>query len=289
MGPGTKGTSLDLSVRFALVGPGRAGTAMAEALIRAGWTLASVAGRTATAPSVVRMADRFAATPVDVADAGAGASVVLVATPDAAISEVSEALAGSLGRSAMVVHLAGSVGLDVFDPLAAARPDARLAAVHPLQTLPGRPDDAARLIGSWFAVEGVPEAGFVVEAVGGRAFTVTNRALYHAAACVASNHFVALMGQVERLAAGAGVPPEAFVPLVEATLANIAGAGVGDSLTGPVARGDVATVARHLDALPAEERPSYRAMAREALRLTGRVNPTLDDLLGDPVPEGTVR
>lgn len=266
-------------MHFALVGPGRAGTAMAEALVRAGWTPARVAGRSPDAPSTLRAAERLGAEAVPVEDVGAGVPVVVLATPDAALAVTAEALAPSLEPGALVVHLAGSVGLEVFDGLGAARPDARVGAVHPLQTLPGRPDDAVRLAGAWFAVEGDPQAQLLVEAVGGRSFAVADRALYHAAACVASNHLVALLGQVERLAEAAGVPAEAFAPLIQATVANVASVGAAGALTGPVARGDAGTVLRHLDALPEDERDAYRVLAREALRLTGRDQPALEAVL----------
>src|SRR5262249_56629412 len=85
-----------------------------------------------------------------------------------------------------------------------------------------------------------------------------DRVRYHAAACVASNHLVALLGQVERLAADAGVPFEAFLPLVRGTVGNIETIGPAAALTGPVARGEHETVARHLDALPEEDREPYR-------------------------------
>ena len=95
-----------------------------------------------------------------------------------------------------------------------------------------------------------------------------DRVRYHAAACVASNHLVALLGQVERLAAHAGVPLEAFLPLVRGTVENVADLGPAAALTGPVARGDLETVARHLDELPDDERDAYRALVVEARRLT---------------------
>ena len=96
------------------------------------------------------------------------------------------------------------------------------------------------------------------------------RAEYHAAATIASNHLVALLGQAARVADAAGVPAEALLPLVRAAIDNVDALGAGDALTGPVARGDADTVARHLDALPPDERATYRALAREALRLSGR-------------------
>ena len=69
--------------------------------------------------------------------------------------------------------------------------------------------------------------------------------------------------------------------LVQASVDNVAALGAGDALTGPVARGDADTVARHVDTLPPDERAAYRALAREALRLSGRDDAELRALLED--------
>jgi predicted short-subunit dehydrogenase-like oxidoreductase (DUF2520 family) len=103
-----------------------------------------------------------------------------------------------------------------------------------------------------------------------------DRVRYHATACIASNHLVALLGQVERLAERTGVPFEAFLPLVRGTLDNVAELGVAPALTGPVARGDHETVARHVDALPTDERDTYLALVLEARRLNGRDSDDLE-------------
>jgi predicted short-subunit dehydrogenase-like oxidoreductase (DUF2520 family) len=112
-------------------------------------------------------------------------------------------------------------------------------------------------------------AAEVVTALGGRFVHVDDdhRAAYHAAAAIASNHLVALLGQVERVAAAAGVPLDAFLDLVRGSVDNVAALGPAAALTGPVARGDWDTVARHLAALPPEERAAYEAMAALAARL----------------------
>jgi predicted short-subunit dehydrogenase-like oxidoreductase (DUF2520 family) len=138
--------------------------------------------------------------------------------------------------------------------------------------LPNAEVGARRLVGGWFAVAGEPLAREVVRALGGRAFTVEDRdrATYHAAAVIASNHLVALMGQAERLAAEVGVPPQAYLDLAAATLANVAELGPEEALTGPAARGDEATIRRHLRALPGDERRAYRGMADAARRLAAR-------------------
>ena len=84
---------------------------------------------------------------------------------------------------------------------------------------------------------------------------------------------------MERLAAAAGVPLEAFGPLVRSLVEHALALGPEAALTGPVARGDVATVAAHLDAIPADEHATYRALATEAERLSARHDAALRALL----------
>jgi predicted short-subunit dehydrogenase-like oxidoreductase (DUF2520 family) len=242
--------------RLALVGPGRAGRAVCEALAAAGWTVGAVVGR-GDDPAAV-----------------AGSDLVVVAVPDGAVATVAAALGRHVGPETLVVHLSGALGVDALAGL-----PCRVGALHPLQTLAGGPDDAARLRGTWFAVEGDAAVGELARACGGQPFAVGDRARYHATAVVASNHLVALLGQAERLAAAAGVPVAALWPLVERTVENVRERGAAAALTGPVARGDAGTVARHLAALPADELATYRALAHEALRLSGRHDPALAELL----------
>jgi predicted short-subunit dehydrogenase-like oxidoreductase (DUF2520 family) len=125
------------------------------------------------------------------------------------------------------------------------------------------------LVGASFAVAGDPIARRIVDDLSGRWFEVPDerRVLYHAAACIASNHVVALFGQVERVAAQAGVPLEAFFELIRASVDSVEALGPAGALTGPVARGDWATVAAHIAALPTSERPGYEAMVALASRL----------------------
>jgi predicted short-subunit dehydrogenase-like oxidoreductase (DUF2520 family) len=155
--------------------------------------------------------------------------------------------------------------------------------MHPLQSFPSTSAGLDRLPGSWAAVAGDPEVVALAEELGLRPFAVpdSERTRYHAAAAVAANHVVALMGQVERLAASCGVPVEAFGPLVRASVDNALRLGSAAALTGPVERGDLGTVEAHLRAIDPVERDAYRALAREAARLTGRRDTALDRLLGD--------
>jgi predicted short-subunit dehydrogenase-like oxidoreductase (DUF2520 family) len=265
---------------FALVGPGRAGSAVALALADRGWRPVAVAGRSADAPSTQKLAARLGARAVGVADAGRDADVVVIATPDAAIADTAAALAPALRPGSLVIHLSGASTLHELDGVVLARPDVQIGSLHPLQTLPSGDSGRARLAGSWCAVDGSPRVERIALTVRMRPFRLdpADRVRYHAAASVASNHIVALLGQVERLAANTGVPFEAFLPLVRGAVENVSELGPADALTGPVARGDHETVARHLDALPADERDAYRALVREARRLAGRDDAELQEL-----------
>jgi predicted short-subunit dehydrogenase-like oxidoreductase (DUF2520 family) len=233
--------------RVRIVGPGRAGTSLARALAAAGWDVAPLLGRSD-----------------DPSGAAADVDLVVLATPDGEIARVAQAVRPEDGS--VVAHMSGSAGLDVLAP------HARRASLHPLMALPTPEVGARRLQGGWFAVAGDPLAGEVVDALGGRAFAVddADRVVYHAAAVIASNHLVALLGQVERLAASVGVPFEAYLDLVSATVGNVRELGPAAALTGPAARGDEATIRRHLAALPADEREAYQALAGAARRLAAR-------------------
>ncbi len=182
--------------------------------------------------------------------------------PDGSIAEVAAGVRPV--ETTVVAHLAGSLGLDVLAP------HRRRAGVHPLVALPNAEVGARRLTGgAWFAVAGDPLVQRVVEDLGGRWFTVADedRAAYHAAAVIASNHLVALLGQAERVAEQAGVPFEAYLDLVRATVDNVAELGPAGALTGPAARGDDVTIQRHLEALPEDEREAYETLVRLARRL----------------------
>jgi predicted short-subunit dehydrogenase-like oxidoreductase (DUF2520 family) len=257
---------------FALVGPGRAGTAVADGLVAAGHRCVAVAGRSPDAPSTRAAAARYDAAATTVADAGRQAQLVVIATPDAALDATAATLVGGLRPGGLVVHLSGARGLDALAPIAATRPDVSVGALHPLQTFVEPTRDRVVLAGAWAAISGPPAVRRVAHDLGLRPVEVPDerRAEYHAAAVVASNHLVALLGQVERLADHAGVPLAAFEPLVRATVDHVFDLGPAAALTGPVARGDIATVSRHLAVIADDEHRAYQALADSARRLAGR-------------------
>jgi len=232
-----------------VIGGGRAGRSLALALAQAGWRVRPILGR----------AD-------DVVDAASGVDLLVIATPDGSIAEVAATVAPD-PEGAVVAHLAGSLGLEVLAP------HERRGALHPLVALPSAEVGAERLVGgAWFAVAGDDLVRRAVDDLGGRSLEVddADRAAYHAAAVIASNHLVALLGQTERVAAAAGVPLDAYLDLVRATVENVADLGPAAALTGPAARGDWETIDRHvaaLDAIDPREREAYEAMVALARRL----------------------
>ena len=179
-----------------------------------------------------------------------------------------------------VVHLSGSLGLE------ALAPHPRRAGLHPLVPLPNGSLGAARLAsGVTFAVAGDAVARAIVESLGGRVVEVADddRPAYHAAACIAANHVVALLGQVERVATSVGLDLESFLPLTRAAIDDVADLGPVAALTGPARRGDWATLSRHLDALPESERAAYQAGAALAMRLAESASSAQDhDRAGVP-------
>jgi predicted short-subunit dehydrogenase-like oxidoreductase (DUF2520 family) len=229
-----------------IIGPGRAGLSLAGALEAVGWRVPEVLGRHD-----------------DVRGAAHGVDAVVIATPDTAIAPTASSIEPA---GAAVLHLSGSRGLEVL----AGQP--RPAALHPLVPLPTPAIGARRLRrGVTFAVAGDPVAAEMAEALGGRPVAVADadRLSYHTAACIAANHVVALLGQVERVAAKAGLPLDAFLDLARAAVEDAGRLGPAAALTGPAVRGDLETLDRHLGALDPDERAGYTAGVALALRLAG--------------------
>lgn len=246
--------------RARVIGAGRAGGAFVLALRAIGIEVDGPIGRDAAA----------------IASAAHGVDLVVIATTDAAVAEVAALIEPD--PDTVIAHVSGSLGLD------ALAPHQRVASLHPIMSLPTPELGAERLRGGWFATAGDPVAIEIAEALGGQHFEVADgdRALHHAAACVAANHIVALLGQVERIAASIGAPVEPYLAMSADVVDNVRRLGAVAALTGPAARGDDATIERHLATLDPSERASYLAMVNEARRLVGRTDPASEPATGDP-------
>jgi predicted short-subunit dehydrogenase-like oxidoreductase (DUF2520 family) len=259
-----------------LIGAGRLAAALAAALLRAGYPVSAIASaRIESARSLAAALGSEVAASADPRDVAAGCDVVFLAVPDGAIRRVAEGLGWRQGQ--VVVHCSGALGPGELAAASAA--GAVAACFHPLQTFPSRTPEPARFEGIFCGVEGAEPAGSWLEQLardlGARPFRLdgVDRAVYHAAAVVASNHVIALASAATRLWALAGLPAEpgreALAPLLVAAANNVARMDLAAALTGPVARGDIATMARHLEALERdpELRELYRRLSNELLRL----------------------
>lgn len=240
------------------IGAGKLATGLAMALHANDYKVTAVSSRSLV--SAQRLANLVAgceavASPDQVA---ASCNLVFIATPDEAIERVARSVRWLAGQA--VVHCSGAASLE---PLAGAASDGALvASFHPLQTLSSldTPVEASqRLAGIFYALEG---RGWVAELLedmanklGGQAIRVTasDRVLYHQAAVLACGYVTTLLKAAEDLWLEMGFSPSqaraALGPLAQTTVANYARVGAEASVTGPVARGDEATVASHLEAL----------------------------------------
>jgi len=250
---------------IAIIGGGRMGRGLAVALADANERVELWSRRESTG---------------GVTDAVSGAAVVILAVPDDAIAPVAGQLAatGGIGADQVVLHLSGLLDRGALAALAPT--GAGLGSFHPMQSIA----DPARASESWrgaaVGLEGDSRAVTQGEWLAGLLGLVPvhlppgSKPLYHAAGVIASNYLVALAGWAQRLGESAGLSPATVLalyrPIMSGTAENLRGRAPAEALTGPVARGDVATIEAHLGALPAADRPLYAILGLEALRLAQR-------------------
>jgi len=260
--------------RVAVLGPGRVGTTLALALPEPAYEVVAVAGRSPGSVAAFRVRVPGAAA-LSAAEAARAADLVLVTVGDDELVGLVRAVAAADGvaEGSRWVHTAGGYGHEVLEPAALA--GAAAAACHPAQTFPDVDTALAGLPGSSWAVTAAEAdlrwARVLVTDLRGSPVTVgsANRTLYHAGLAVGANATVSVVTLARDLLLGAGVrDPAAFLgPLVTTSASGAVTRGAA-ALTGPVRRGDVGTLDRHLhelaDVLPEALEP-YVALARLAL------------------------
>ncbi|MBM3463613.1 MAG: DUF2520 domain-containing protein [Armatimonadetes bacterium] len=267
-----------------IVGAGAVATALGVLLKRAGAHVDVLAGRN---PDRIRAAsERIGCEGVSgAAEAARRASWLLLVVPDDSVPEVAAEIAGvwrqRLPECAAACHVSGALGMSALAEVEAL--GAGVGAAHPLQSVVDVDAALEFLPRSTFGVsgrgEGLRMARMVARAAGGRILELEDeaRALYHAAATVASNYFTVLTHVAAGLMSNTtGLSEEdcieALLPLIQGTLQNVHRRGPVQALTGPVARGDAGTVARHLEAMrewqvPVAWEGIYRTLGVEALAL----------------------
>ncbi|MGY5883717.1 Rossmann-like and DUF2520 domain-containing protein [Modestobacter lacusdianchii] len=258
-------------LRVGVVGAGRVGAVLGAALAAAGHDVVAASGL--SSDSQRRAARLLPGVPLRPADEVVATSdLVVLAVPDDTLPGLVTGLAetGAWRRGQLLFHTSGAHGLAVLEP--AERAGVLSLALHPVMTFTGGPEDRDRLVAAPFGVTSRPEHRAVAETLvlemGGEPVWVAeaDRGLWHAALVTGANHLVTLVAEAADLLRTAGVddPARVLTPLLTAALEG--GLRRGDqALTGPVSRGDVGTVAAHLQTLT-ERAPSsvdaYVAMAR---------------------------
>jgi predicted short-subunit dehydrogenase-like oxidoreductase (DUF2520 family) len=264
---------------LAIVGAGRAGSALAIAAYEAGYRVSAVASRRGEVARSLAgtVGARVVRTPLL---AVISADLTLLAVPDGAIGEVAKSVAigGRSLRGRGVVHLGARFGIDVIASLRDV--GTSVGVLHPLQALAG-PASASLLSGAFFRVEASgllrEQLLGLVAALGAHPLEIdpTRAPLYHAAAVLAGNAPLALLAEATELLEAAGVSHgdahAALAALLEGAAHNARQTGPAAALTGPVARGDTDAIAAHLDALAAhpEARDLYLHLTRLMESLVG--------------------
>jgi predicted short-subunit dehydrogenase-like oxidoreductase (DUF2520 family) len=256
-----------------IVGPGNLGTALALTLPRAGYEVKSLAARHKRTHATT-LARKISAQLVHLGKQPLTTDIVWIAVPDDAIAGVARLLASSQDwKGRTIFHSSGALTSDELSPLQAK--GARVASVHPMMTfVRGTVPEMARIS---FAVEGDPAAvriaRSIVGALGSRSFVIKkqNKVLYHVFGSFASPMVIALMASLEEVARAAGIRQSEIKrvmgPLLSQTLRNYFKRDSAWAFSGPLVRGDVATVRKHLAELLElpEARAVYVALARASL------------------------
>lgn len=264
---------------FSVVGTGRLGTVLAAALARRGWQAEALVDREVRSSRESRLIVGAGRASTSLAAAAKARGTVFITVPDDAIEGVARGLARAGGSWAGrdVFHASGLLAAEALRPL--AERGARVASVHPVRSFPRKDLPASVFRGIAWGIEGdagaVESAAAMVRTLRGHVVLLAARdkPLYHAACALASNALVALEWTAADLLRGIGLPgsvaAQTLVPLAQGTLQNVKSLGPEKALTGPILRGDVATVRRHLEALKGDRmaRRVYRVLGLQTLRL----------------------
>lgn len=242
--------------RIAIIGAGKVGSALAIVLQNAGHLIVGVASRTQSAAEILAVRVGAVSAGIEIKQAVRQAEVILITTPDREIAAVVEALLkeDAMQPGQFVFHVCGSQSAET---LAAVRDaGAIIGSMHPLQSFSTIEGSTASIPGTYFAIDGdaaaMVAAKQMIADIGGQSFVIPSaqRALYHAAACMASNYTVAVIHSAVQMFKALGITEAeaiaALSPILRGTFANMIREGTVNALTGPIVRGDVGTIEKHL-------------------------------------------
>jgi predicted short-subunit dehydrogenase-like oxidoreductase (DUF2520 family) len=265
--------------KITIIGAGIVGTAIGHLLRRKGYCIVAVAGRSMKS---LKKAQAYTGGMVmtDVAEAAKAADTIFLTTNDDQIKDVCLQIAERDGfqKGDAVFHMSGALSTEILRPARDA--GAGIGCIHPLQSFADIEGAIENLPGSTFGLTAeeslLPLARQLVEALNGEAILIEDKdkPVYHAGACIACNYLVALVHYTQELYRVLGIQPETAIkalwPLITGTLANIERKGTAAALTGPIARGDLGTIKRHLEALGSispGEADLYRELGKYTIKV----------------------
>ena len=242
-------------LKLGFIGAGTVGTALSVRLSSKGYQVIAVSSRSQT--SARKLAQAVSGCHVFNNNQGVAdtAELIFITTPDDTIVSVASEIQWHRGQS--VVHCSGALSTDILE--SAKRPGAQVGAFHPLQTFAGVKQAIENIPGSTFAVEAeeplLSTLKDIATALEGHwiELKANDKVAYHAAAVIACNYLVTLVKLATDLWQSFNIPQsqatQALLPLIRGTIHNIDIVGIPQCLTGPIARGDIETIKKHLDAL----------------------------------------
>lgn len=257
---------------ISIIGPGKVGIAIGVLAARVGYPVVAVGGR--DKERAVKAARRIGkhVRACTISEAAQCANLIFITVTDGAIEQVCCEIAnqGAFNQRSIVAHCSGTLSSDV---LSSARNACQcsVASMHPLQTFPTIDSAVKRLEDTYCFYEGDEDSLPVIENLAIRIglkptqISISSKVLYHTAAVFACNYLIALMDAAMELTQlvqiDRSIAWSAFEPLVVSTIKNIAETGTSGALTGPIARGDIETIAGHIEKLELVE-PSLASVYR---------------------------
>lgn len=271
--------------KIAIIGCGRAGSKLGIWLAKSGYRIEALFDVNSEAAAKLSKAIGCGKIFIKAEEAASSSDIIFISTPDSLIEQTCTEIAKTDGfkKNSLIFHISGSLPSSIL--AIAAEKGASTGSFHPLQSLAGEDTDVNPFKDILIAIEGeaeaVESAKNMATDLGAKPYEIDGNAktLYHASAVIASNYLVSLMKMASETMAASGIPEEhAFdflLPLVKGTLSNMENMGIEKALTGPVARGDAATVHAHIKGIE-EKVPNlkntYIELGKIALQIAEKQN-----------------
>jgi predicted short-subunit dehydrogenase-like oxidoreductase (DUF2520 family) len=245
--------------KIAIVGIGRLGSALAQALYRENYSIDGLIDQNLFRAEQISNLVKAEICSKEIFDLRT-VDIIFICVPDDLFDAVVSRLKNQFKRNSIskfVFHCSGALTSDVFDPL--RKYGIACASLHPIQTFAGREDDWQKLNNIYFGVEGdseaIKKASEIIDKLKSNKIIIPKevKSLYHLACTIASNYLISLViSTVDIFKKMNFSEPEILKmlhPLLSTTLSNLTEKGVDGALTGPISRGDSATIKKHIETL----------------------------------------